>query len=513
MGKGISIGIASETKEFMTGVKTGIISPLENASDVLMDLAQTGDRAGTEIGKGVDKATDAMQSLNKTSDKSVDDIEAGMRDAVKATNKYEAAIKEAITAQKNAGTSSKASTQQAASTFTQATTEQKIRSKEAMDEIGNEAKANASEVFSSFNGSTMSFVDGIQGTLGGLVSSLGPVGFAVGAAGAVGIGLIVAALQNADTVSQEFKDSVGELTTELIETGQIGTISLDHILEKLKTLAAKEDDQKQSLTTLSKLAKTSGTSYEDLARAYAGSGDELAKVSASGAKHLKVLTDQKDAVLDSLAADKSAALGINEKIVAQTSINTYLSDAKKLTDEAAASAVLYAEAGGPAMQLKVDLIKQVDGAYDEAAGAADDYIDKESGLFDTGKYIAAMDAKKKALQDYQQTLNESGLSPAAKTFLESQGADAAATLLSGYKTGSADQKNALARIWDEAGGASSGAFTAAVQNGIKNTAITMPVYKIPAPDTTSFDKAMKDLASKRLDITITAHSRAGVQIL
>ena len=39
MGKGIEIGVASETKAFKQGVESGIITPLEDAVEALDDRA------------------------------------------------------------------------------------------------------------------------------------------------------------------------------------------------------------------------------------------------------------------------------------------------------------------------------------------------------------------------------------------------------------------------------------------------------------------------------------------
>ena len=125
-------------------------------------------------------------------------------------------------------------------------------------------------------------MDGIQGTLGGLVSSLGPVGLAAGAAGAIGIGLINGALQNADTQSQAFKQSVADLTSELITAGKDGSVSLDYIVQKLQALATETDAAQPSLVKLNKAAHESKSSYKDLAETYAGSTAKLKDMVATG---------------------------------------------------------------------------------------------------------------------------------------------------------------------------------------------------------------------------------------
>ena len=128
------------------------------------------------------------------------------------------------------------------------------------------------------------------------------------------------------------------------------------------------------------------------------------------------------------------------------------------------------------MEAKAGLISQIDSAYDEAAGSVSDFVDKESGVFDVTAYIASMQAREQALKDYQSTLAGSGLSSEARTFLNSQGEEAAAQLLAGYKAAGPDQKKELARIWSEAGETSSGEYTTELQKGIPKT--------VPGPSVT-----------------------------
>lgn len=447
MGKGISIGIAADTKPALTAIKTGLIDPLEDAADALKKVAKEGN--------------------------DLDTIESGMKGSQRATNQFDKELQDAVDSIRKVSSTAKQSTREVSDDFEISAGQQAKIRKKALSEIKSEAKANAAETFSSFDGSAASFADGIQGTLGGLVSSLGPVGLAVGAAGALAIGYINGALQKADTTSAEFKQGVADLTAELIQSGEVGTASLGYIIDRLKKLAAETDGSKDNLGKLKKTADASGSSFKDLAQAYAGNEKGLQKVIAAGKAHLADLEAQKAAVLNSMDTDKSAAVELQKKIAAQTDYNNGLTTAKTKADEAATATANYAKAGGPEMERKAALIDQVNSSYDDAAGAVEDYVNKESGLFDVEAYLAAIDKRTKALHDYQANLAAAKLDPRAVDFLNAQGAEAAATLMDAYVHSSDAQRGKLAAAWTEAGKTSSGSYTAALKGALP-TAIPGP---------------------------------------
>jgi len=487
MPKGIELGIGSETKAFKQGIDSGVIAPLEDAVDALTDLGKS---------KGPAK------------------LEEGLKDAQTASKRLEAETKDTARAIEQ---NFRESYRSVGENARKVTTDQTIQNKESIKEVKQEALANASETFSSFNGSAQSFADGVQGTLGGLIASLPPQLAAVGAVGALAIGFINGALQNADTTSQDFKQSVADMTGELIKSGDVGKVSVSYIVSELQKLATEADAAKPSLTKLDDVAKKSGTSYKDLAQAYAGNEKSLRKLADAGKEKLE--QDQLHAeALSRLSVEQKNAAGIDadsessslRKAEAQKTVNTYLDQAAEKADKAAEQQRLYVEAGGPELERKAQLVAQIDGAYDEAAGSVDDYINKESGLFDTDKYIAAMQTKQKALEDYQLTLASSGLSDQAKTFLAAQGEDAAATLLAGYKNGSEAQKAALAAIWNEAGKTSSGSYSDALLNGIPKS-IPGPSV-VPVVDVGSAQDALRRLTAQTLKVTIDGVARNGVKL-
>jgi hypothetical protein len=109
-----------------------------------------------------------------------------------------------------------------------------------------------------------------------------------------------------------------------------------------------------------------------------------------------------------------------------------------------------------------------------------------------------MQARKQALEDYQSTLNTADLSPEAKKFLESQGQDAAAAFLQGYKGAAPDQKAELNRIWTEAGKANSGEYSTTVQAEFN----AADALKVKAPVIELIDtKSLLASAQRELDKT------------
>jgi hypothetical protein len=109
-----------------------------------------------------------------------------------------------------------------------------------------------------------------------------------------------------------------------------------------------------------------------------------------------------------------------------------------------------------------------------------------------------MNQRKQALEDYQETLNSADLSPEAKKFLESQGQDAAASFLSGYKGAAPDQKAELNRIWTEAGKTNSAEYSTTVQSAFD----TADALKVKAPVIDLIDtRSILDAAQRELNRT------------
>lgn len=464
---GITIPIAADTREAAKGVN---------------DLAD-----------GFSSVADSLDDVAKESTRAGDKLESNLRDAQRETKDTEDAFRQLARTQKQTNDQSTAD-------FELSTREKTKLNRETIKEIGDEAKQNAAETFSSFDGSAQSFVDGVQGTLGGLVASLGPVGLAIGAAGALGIGLINGALQKADTDSQQFKADVADLTQALIDAGSDGSAGIQRLVDQLKKLATTGDDTGVTLAKLNDLTTRSRTSYEDVAQAYAGNTAALKDMVKAGKERVDQLEREGAATDQNNDKQRAAYAGLIDQANAQKELNSYLEQASTKADEAAKNEKLYAESGAPALAAKATAVQNLGQAYQDAAGDVEDYTDKESGAFDTDAYVAGFEKKAQALADFATNMQKAAvtLSPEAQQFLEQQGTDAASTLVSAYVNGTAAQQAQLNKVWSQAGSASSASYMNSFKGGIPTS--------IPGPDIVARwkvdDSALKAAIRAQQGVTI-----------
>lgn len=412
--------------------------------------AQKGAR---DLSESLDEVADSLDDAAREGDQATERLEAGFRDLARAAERES----------RNAGESLKSNVSRGAET-----------AKESMREVKSEAIQNASETFSSFDGSATSFIDGIQGTFGGLIASLGAISPAlipVGVAGAVAVGLVSSALGKSEEEARDLRVRVSELTEELIETGREGPDAVQRIIDRLKEMVATQEDGTVELRDLYRTTERAGVdSFRRIAQAVAGAGEDADELLETQQKYLDALQEQRKGTVALTEENQE----LSRRIQAQKELIGELEETKRVTDEAAEAERLWLEAGGPALQAKADVIAAVDQAYDNAAGAADDFINKETGVLDTAAYIAAMQERETALANYQTALAEAKLSPSAKEFLNSQGVEAAAAFLTGYRAATPEQQRELNRIWTEAGQQNSGEYVSELETGISGASVKPP---------------------------------------
>jgi hypothetical protein len=174
-------------------------------------------------------------------------------------------------------------------------------------------------------------------------------------------------------------------------------------------------------------------------------------------------------------------------------------DALKAVQEeqkaAAEAEAAWLASGGNELIAKAEMVNAVNESYDALAGSVEAYTNQETGLFDTGAYITAMQEREQALKDYQNTLTTSGMSPEAQEFLNSQGQEAAATMLKGYQAAGPEAKAELDRIWKEASKTASGS----VKTNLDGVVDTKRTAKIEATaDTATAEADLKALTDKRI---------------
>jgi chromosome segregation ATPase len=134
---------------------------------------------------------------------------------------------------------------------------------EATATFKDEARANLSEVASSFQGDMTSAVDLVQGTLGGIVADLGPIGAAVGAAGAAGLGLVAQSVMAARERVKELTGSFLELRKEGIDPA---ADSASHLVDELDA---------GDLSKFKRDADELGLSYQVLRAAFDGNAEAI----------------------------------------------------------------------------------------------------------------------------------------------------------------------------------------------------------------------------------------------
>lgn len=403
---GINIDADLGTRGFLKGTKD-MEEALQDVSDELETTAKEGD-------KGLEKLSDKLAEAAKAAKKAGDDIQKGIGQGTKK------GAAEAV---------------------------------DATEVVQKEAVANLSETVSSFDGTVSSFGDAIQGTLGGIIQDLSGMGLALGVAGAVGVGYLIKEFEKAELDAERMKERIASIADQLIETGDI---SLDFVIDQMKQLATETEDGVTNLGDLAQIADAAGESLTALATAYAGDSKGLKELVEQKKAQLKVEKDTAKALKESNGEMDAGALAAQGKAQATQVYVEKLDAAAKAAAEAEKTEKQWLEAGGDEMLTKQAMIESINTAYDDAAGSVEDYVNEESGLFDVGAYLTAMQEREQALKDYQETLATSGLSNDAMDFLNEQGVEAASKMLEGYKSASPESKKELNRIWTEAAKEASG---------------------------------------------------------
>lgn len=308
MARPISISIVSDVKEFLRGTGDAT-EALGKVSDALDDVAKDAQRSGKDAGNDLSRG-----------------IEGGTKDAAQATDKLERSFKDLATAAKK---ESKVAGKAIDTEIDHGTT----KAKQTLHEFKSEAKQNFGETASSFDGSMESAVSGIQGTFGGLATVLGP-------AGAIGAGLIGAAIGVGASIAQGYaesaeqvKETISNMYDDMLESGQ-QYLSKEFVQQAIADMF-KDDGKRQQMI---QDAATLGISVSDLATAYATEGDTREEVSA---RILAAMAEEEQKIKDlgSITTDDEAAKidAYNQRIKALEGVAGKLDSEKEKVDKAKAS--------------------------------------------------------------------------------------------------------------------------------------------------------------------------------
>jgi hypothetical protein len=400
--------------------------------------------------KGTSNMEEALEDVSKELDQTGKD---GVKDVDKLENKFVEAAKAAKDAgedmRKGIGEGTKKGTQQAET---------------ATDVYKKEAIANVSEVTSSFTGSWESAADAVQGTLGGVVADLGPTGAALGAAGAVGVGLLTAALVKMEEDAKKAQERISELGLEMIEAGSNGEIPLETIAANLQEIITNSEDAAKKFQDITRASKFLNTSVEQTALAYAGNKEALEG-------QLDVLEDLIKAGEEEteLMSENASRYGTTS-VAKVESLKTQQAELQKIQEETEAAAAIeqaWLDSGGAEIQAKAAAIETIDAAYDNAAGSILDFKDEETGVLDVQAYIDSMAAREQALADYQTALAESGFSTEQKAALNDMGIEASAAWMEGYKKASPAQQAEMERILTKTASESSGVASKEIEKAFE----------------------------------------------
>jgi hypothetical protein len=444
MAKGISINFLADVKDFLRGTKN-VEDELDDVADSLDDVAKDGDKATEKLEK-------SFKDLAKAAKASGDDIEKGI------------------------GQGTRRGTQEA---------------EKATDVYKKEAIANVSEVTSSFTGSWESAADAVQGTLGGVVADLGPAGMAIGAAGALGIGLLTQAIIQSEEEAEEAKTRIAELGQAMIDAGASGEVPLEMLIENLKEIVSNSDEARKKFQDIEAASRKAGTSAEQMAIAYAGNNEAIeAQIGL-----VDELIDAHEKEIDAQETGGRRAVGVQDnKTKALEEQRNELIKIQEETAKAAEIEQAWLASGGAEYLAKQEAISNIDQAYDDAVFSVDNFVNQETGLLDVTAYIASMEAREKALNEYQTALANSDLTTEQKAALNEMGVESAAAWMAGYNSATPEQKATMKRFLTEAAKESSGQAVQEIEKAFKDP-IEAKVEAIA--DTVAAEKALENVIRNR----------------
>ncbi len=281
MAAGISIGIASDTRAFVQGIKSGVLEPLEDAEKALKNVSKAGDNAGDDLEKSLRESQKDTKKLGDEFEKLADTIKTESRKAGKDLDRN---IKE--------GTDG---------------------GKEGLKDFKDEAASTARESAASFDGSAESIGDAFQEVAANAFGGFGPVGAAAGLAVAAGVGIGFA---NIEKRAEEMESFVSDLFDDMIESGQ-NYASSEFINSQIKEIVQDKEKMKEIDEDSNRLSLESAT----LIRAQAGDQAALNDViAAEEAAHQAAIDKINESTIST--TEKRAKVG-EENQEHQTTIGLY----------------------------------------------------------------------------------------------------------------------------------------------------------------------------------------------
>ncbi|MBX3094307.1 MAG: hypothetical protein KF680_07215 [Cryobacterium sp.] len=237
MAKGIELGVGVDGRPFKEGIESGVIAPLDDATETLKEVGQN---------------------------KSLEELEGDLKDAQRAS-------RDLADETKKTGNEITQKSRKAFREMKEAAKSGYDESGEAAKEFKQEATQNMSQLASSFKGDMASIGDAVQGTLGGLAGSItGPAGIALGGLGAIaGV-----AFANITERSERMSEEVSNQFARMVENGGAALSEL----EKRKLVAETIDE---NFDLIMDVAERTGIEATKVAEALALGGEKAAGISAA----------------------------------------------------------------------------------------------------------------------------------------------------------------------------------------------------------------------------------------
>ena len=456
MAKGISINFLADVRDFLKGTKN-VEDELDDVADSLDDVAKEGEQS-------TEKLQDSFRDLAKATKKAGDDVGDNMKRGFK-------------------------------------------KAEDGAQEFKDEANSTAKEAAASFDGSAESIVDAFQEIAANAFAGFGAAGALAGLAAAAGIGVVSKSILDAEESAKQAQARVEELGQAMIDAGDSSQRPLQSVVDELQNIVSNSEDAVKKFKDIERASKFVGTSAEDLALAYAGQSDALEG-------QLDVLDDliaKEEEVLDAQARGGSRFGAIQEAKVG--TLKQQQEELKKVQEETEAAAAIeeaYLAAGGAEAQAKADAIAGINQAYDDVVNSVTDFVNGETGILDVEAYLAAIDARSKALEDYQTNLANAGLSTEQKDALNAMGVDAAAAWLAGYQSATPEQQRKLKESLTTASKDNSGVARTTIEKTFEKP-IDAKVKVIA--DTTEAEKHLASLAeNKVVRVTAELWTREGKKV-
>ena len=322
------LSLVADVRAFLKGT-TDVEAALSDVADSLDDLADStstdADKAADDLERKFTGAFDKVKSEARTAGKSIgDDVDGGVRKA-------------------SAGT----------------------------DQFKENAASNAKEVAARFDGSAESIADGFQGLAAEALEGFGPAGVAAGVAVAAGMGLVSAALQQADEDAQESKEHILDLGKSLATAESRAQGLADATADALGEMTRNPQnvidqafgkDAVDRLTLYSDVIRNAGLSYSDVLSAMQGDEQAYERVSRAAWERSDAAHEQSTiSFIDDLDKQRQAA-----------------QDAQRWADEYAnsqvAAAQQVAEAQQHARDVAADWADSLASHLDVAASGLDEFV-------------------------------------------------------------------------------------------------------------------------------------------